>query len=205
VTGQAGDRAERAAVIAQNFEGNPGHSFARDSGLWFRLRHVDQLAGDGIRQRLEQNGVDDRKDRRVCADPQGEGQDRDRGEARRLRHHTQRITQILQPGFEEDRTGLGLVLFANRLDRTEFQHCLAARLRRRQAGSQIFRCLQSQMFLHLFPQAFLVLPPRRRAAQTRKEATQRFHEKSSAFASKNRSITISANVLWRTSAFSFPK
>ena len=103
VTGKAGDRGKYATVVSQLDECRIGHSRAREARLRVRLRHVDKLAGAGIGQRPEENGVDHRENCGVCPDAERKSEDRDCGEARRPRQYADRIAQVLP-----ERVGCGL-------------------------------------------------------------------------------------------------
>ena len=63
-----------------------------------------------VRQRLQQDGIDDREDRRVGADADGERGQRDRGEPRIPPHRAQRVAHIGEECFhwEVDETGVVL-------------------------------------------------------------------------------------------------
>ena len=54
------------------------------------------LFGMRIRQRVEQNAVDDGKKRCVRTDPEHESENGDRGEARRFKEHAKGVKQILR-------------------------------------------------------------------------------------------------------------
>jgi hypothetical protein len=60
-----------------------------------------QLPGPGIRERLEENRVDDAEDRRGAADPEGQGEHRHRGEARSTAEPPRRIAEIGHQGFHQ--------------------------------------------------------------------------------------------------------
>ena len=59
-----------------------------------------QPSGLGKRQRLEQQRVDDGEDRGVDADADGQRDEGDEREARRLAQHAERVAQVADEGLE---------------------------------------------------------------------------------------------------------
>ena len=59
------------------------------------------------------------------------------------------------------------IVFLACFHRAELQHGLAARFDRRQAGANVFRCLQSEVFLELLPQTLFVLLARIKVVTSR--------------------------------------
>src|SRR5262249_46456880 len=64
------------------------------------LKHVVELFGVWIRQRLQQRGIYDAEDRGVCAHTECEREHRHRGETRILPQHAQCKAEILPERFE---------------------------------------------------------------------------------------------------------
>ena len=81
------------------------------------LAQDDQPVGPWIRQRPEEDGIDEGEDRGVCADAEGERQDRDRAETRALPQGAQREPDILANAVEKREAARVPALLFPRLDR----------------------------------------------------------------------------------------
>ena len=76
-----------------------GHAVARDALARQGLEDGGQPLRLGVGERLEKNRVDDREDRGVRADAQGQRRQGDRGESRALAQSPDRIANVLQQGI----------------------------------------------------------------------------------------------------------
>ena len=98
ITGQRADAGERRAPV---YEVRPGHRHERAGRR--RRRRDDQPSGVAIGQRLEEQAVDDGKDRDGRADRRGEREQHEEGERPRRREGAQRRAKVLRPAAEERR------------------------------------------------------------------------------------------------------
>jgi hypothetical protein len=81
-----------------------------------------------------------------------------------------------------------VVLLADRLDRAELEHGLAARFGSRHAGAEIVRRLLREMFLHLFAQTPIGAAAGCEVREACEKALQGLHDRSSPLTSKNRAM-----------------
>jgi hypothetical protein len=89
------DRRARLAAPLQILEASQRHAEVRQAQLAGDLAvHTHQLLGLRVRQRPQDDGVDDAEDRRGGADAEGERDDEDRGQPRRLAHHAERVADV---------------------------------------------------------------------------------------------------------------
>src|SRR5262245_54146743 len=70
-------------------------------------RHVDELFGMRVRERLKNDGVDDREDRRVRPDAERQRRDNDERKARRAHERTERVPKVLHERHVRSLDGRG--------------------------------------------------------------------------------------------------
>lgn len=90
--------------------------------LRHNLAHDVKLLRLGIGKRTKQRAIYDREDGGVCADPEREGEDSDKGEAGGFAEHAQGEANVLNDTCKETprcisrQDGLAIFLFLNRLE-----------------------------------------------------------------------------------------
>ena len=133
----AGGRAlERLHLFAPVEEVGRRHRLALPAALGVALPERDEPVGRRIGERREQDGVDDRHDRRHRADAEPEDDDRGGAERRLLAQDAQRPAQVPRGGLEERQAALVAAGLAHLLDAAEVaQSRLARRLRRQATGA----------------------------------------------------------------------
>jgi hypothetical protein len=65
------------------------------------LVHSDELGGVWIGQRAEEHAIDDRKERGVRANPEGEGNDNNSGKGGKLEQHAKGVADVLQQSGQD--------------------------------------------------------------------------------------------------------
>ena len=100
----------------------------------------------------------------------------------------QGVASVLQQILDQRQPPFGVIIFPHCLHRAELQHGLTARLRGRQAGTQILFRLPGEMFGYLFLEALVDALSGGEVRETYEEAPQNFHARSSALTSKKRAM-----------------
>ena len=100
-----------------------------------RPADADQLIGLGVRQRRQQNSIDQAENRGIRADAQRQRQHRNYGKARRSSQGASAVTQILRPSFQESHAPRVPAFFFGSLHSAKLQASLAQRFRARQAAA----------------------------------------------------------------------
>ena len=104
-------------TIIENFFGRKRNVV--EMGVRGQLVKHDELATLTVRQRTEQDAVDDAENRRVDTDAEREGQDGSKGEARILKEDPQPVTNILKSRFNCPAEASVLALFLDLLNSAE--------------------------------------------------------------------------------------
>jgi len=128
-----------------------------------------------IRQRVQQNAVDDAEDRGVRSDAEREREHGHDGKAGILAQHSCAISNVLPQRFQHRKASLISVSFLCGLNSSQFDHRLAARLFRRHAHAKIIFDVKLKMALDLlikFPVLALLVE---QAANSHHRFTKSFH------------------------------
>jgi hypothetical protein len=88
-----------------------GKTGGGDSLLTLDLEDIEELLGVGIRERFQEDSVNDAKNRGVGADAQSQGEDRQRGEAGIFAEGAKSVARVLYEGFEHRKASLFAVRF----------------------------------------------------------------------------------------------
>src|SRR6266498_5425895 len=129
-----------------------------------------------IRQRVQQNAVDDAEDRGVRSDAEREREHGHDGKAGILAQHSCAISNVLPQRFQHRKASLISVSFLYGLNSSQFDHRLLARLFRRHAHAKIVFDVQLKMALDLlikFPVLALLVE---QAANSHHRFTKSFHD-----------------------------
>ena len=134
ISGEFGEDAVLRAQVLEIRIRNAGeiHAFLR-----LGFEHDDELTGRGVRQWLEENGVHDAEDGGVCADAEGEGENRNRGEAGIFAHHAQGVSRVGDESFEPEAAALLAAIFLHAFHCAELQRRLASRFLGRHSRGDI--------------------------------------------------------------------
>jgi hypothetical protein len=119
-----------------------------------RVHRLDrhQTIGAGIRERPQQQRIDDAEHDAVGSDADGERGDDDRGEAGIAPHQAQREAEILDDGFDDRQGALLLIRLGDLRDASERNQRLAPRLLGRHASAAIVVLVQLKIGVELFAQ-----------------------------------------------------
>ena len=114
------------------------------------MLEAHELVSVRIGERLDQHRIDDAEDRRRRANPQREGDESRRGEARRPPQRADDVPQVAKKVVEGHRAELIARALSRPIDRAELEERLPPRLVGRQAGATILLGLLIEMKADLF-------------------------------------------------------
>ena len=137
---------------------------------------------------MQQRGVHHAVDCGGGSHSERHGGDRDEREAGRPAQHPRGVLQIEKQILDERQALLGVMVFADGFGCAELEHGLAARLGRSHAGAQILFGLEGEVFGELFLQAPVGAARGGEIRKANEKASQKFHDRSSAFTLKKRAM-----------------
>jgi hypothetical protein len=141
-----------------------------------------------IRERPDQDAVDDAEERGVRANPKGQRQDDGERKPGSPSQPSRRVTQVLHQRFYERETSLVSVAVFHDFHVAELQQRLTPGFDGRQAGATVLGGLHGDVFFDFGSQEVFVPRGRHPPSQPVEEPPHRFHFRSCAFTEKNRSI-----------------
>ena len=163
---------------------------------------LHELLGILDRERADENLIDEREHRRRGANPQPDRQDGDGCKSWSPAQNSDGVADVVPGLFQRAQTLLVAVLILDRFDGSERQDGLAPRFGRRHAGAPVLLGLPIEVRLDVFLQARFVASAARRQPQPSEKPPHGSHDRSSAFASKNRVISAIVSFQFRVSAWS---
>ncbi len=109
----------------------------REPSSWIGPLHADQAIRIGIRQRTEEDRVDEAEDGGVGADTERQREDRGERETGIAPQHAQRVADIPDERFDDGNPSLVADPFLGLFDTAELAERDAARIRLRQSAPQV--------------------------------------------------------------------
>src|SRR5580700_2608289 len=124
-----------------------------------------ELLGMGHVEPVEKQALHDRKNGCVGSYCQRQRDCRNRCKTPALAQDAHGITHVLDDALDEGQALLGMVLLANRFNRTESQYCLATRFSWFHPGSEVLLRLAAKVLFHLLHKPVVVALARRQVAK----------------------------------------